>query len=347
MRTKRLADFLEDNEGILITNPKNAYYFSGISSSNITLYITKKKRYLITDFRYFEAAKKNSGNYEVLWEKKLIYYIKEIIKEETVFVETDYLTYDKYHLIKENTSAALKKADDMIKKLRIIKDDKEIECIKKAQEISDEAFNNVLSFVKPGITEKELKSELEYNMSKLGSEKPSFDTIVLFGKNTSRPHGEPSDAILQKNDIILIDFGSTYQGYCSDTTRTFFIGDPSSEMIKAYNDVLYAHKLARDNIKPDLRAEDADKYARDYLYDNGYKGLFGHSLGHGVGLDIHELPTLSPGSDGILKENMIFSIEPGVYFENEFGIRIEDLYYMNEKGAPVSFTKLNKELMIL
>ncbi len=346
-RIKKLTDMLSEDEGILITNPKNAFYFSGIKSSNISLYITKNKKYLITDFRYYETALKNRGGFKVLWEKKLTEYISKIITEKTVYVETDYLTYDNYLNIKNNTTADLKKCGDMIKKLRIIKDDKEIENIKMAQSIADRAFEAVLDSIKPGITEIELKRALEYNMAVLGSPKTAFDTIVLFGKNTSLPHGEPSDNKLLENDIILMDFGCVYNGYCSDITRTFFIGKPSEKMLEAYDDVLYAHKFARDSINLLINAGDVDRFARDYLYEKGYEGLFGHALGHGVGLDVHESPTLSPKSKDILEKNMIFSIEPGVYFNDSFGIRIEDLYYINEEGKPVSFTSLSKKLLII
>ncbi len=184
-------------------------------------------------------------------------------------------------------------------------------------------------------------------MAVLGAGKTSFDTIVLFGKNTSLPHGEPSNNVLLKNDIILMDFGCVYNNYCSDITRTFFVGNPSEKMLKAYDDVLYAHTLAKESIKPGMSGEDIDRFARDYLYETGYEGLFGHALGHGVGLDVHEAPTLSPKSTDIIEKNMIFSIEPGVYFNDSFGIRIENLYYMNDDGKPVSFTTLSRQLLIL
>ncbi len=346
-RINKIIGKLAENEGILITNPKNAFYFSGVKSSNITLYITKEKRYLITDFRYFEAAMKNKSGFCVLWEKKLTEYLKEIINEKTVYVETDDLSYDRYMLFKEIISADLKKAGDMINKLRIIKDKNEIENIKKAQEICDKAFLETIKEIKTGISEIEVKSILEYNMARFGGEKPSFDTIVLFGKNSSLPHGEPSYTKLKENDIILMDFGCVYNGYSSDITRTFFKGEPSDEMKKAYNDVLFAHKVARDLIYDGMKADEADKIARDYLYKNGYEGLFGHSLGHGVGLFIHESPTLSPKSKDIIEKNMVFSIEPGVYFENKFGIRIENIYYLNENNELISFTELKKDLLVI
>lgn len=345
-RIDKLLEGLSDKQGILITNEKNCFYFSGINSSNICLYITKNKRFLITDFRYLEVSLKNKGNFEVLWKKSRIDFLKEIITEEEVFFETDSLFADEFENYKSNLSCKTKKAGDMIKNLRVFKDETELSYIFEAQKIADKAFLNTLDKIKPGVTEKEIKAELEYNMALLGSEKPSFDTIVLFGKNTSLPHGEPSDTALKSNDIILIDFGATYNGYCSDTTRTFFMGNPDDKKALAYHNVNKAHELAFAYIKNGVSASGADKIARDYLDKNGYEKLFGHSLGHGTGLNIHEAPALSARSGDILKNNMTFSVEPGVYLENEFGIRIENLCFL-KNGFPSSFTGLSRDLLIL
>ena len=346
-RINKLINSISENEGILIINKKNCFYFSGINSSNICLYITKEKRFLITDFRYLEVSLKNEANFEVLWKKRRIDCLKDIITEEKVFVETDCICVDEYEFYKESLNCSFLKADDLIKKIRLYKDEKEIEFIKKAQQIADKAFMNVLDKVKTGISESELKAELEYEMLKAGSEKPSFDTIVLFGKKTSLPHGEPDSSInLKSNDIILIDFGATYKGYCSDTTRTFFKGEPNEKMLLAYNHVNKAHELAFSFIKNGVKGYEADKIARDYLDENGYENLFGHSLGHGTGLDIHEPPTLSAKSESVLENGMTFSVEPGVYFENEFGIRIENLCYLWDDKVN-SFTKLSRDLLVI
>ncbi len=345
-RINKLIENLNDNQGILITNEKNCFYFSGINSSNICLYITKSKRFLMTDFRYLEVSLKNKGNFEVLWKKRRIDFLKEFVTEDEVFFETDNLTFDEFEEYKNILNCKILKIEDKIKKIRLYKDDEEISYINEAQKIADKAFLNTLDKIKVGMSEKELRAELEYEMAVLGSEKSSFDTIVLFGKNTSLPHGEPGNTILEKNDIILIDFGATYKGYCSDTTRTFFIGTPNEKMLRAYNDVNEAHSLAFSFIKKNVNASLADKTARDFLDKNGYENLFGHSLGHGTGLDIHESPTLSLNSLDVLENGMTFSVEPGVYFENEFGIRIENLCYLKD-GKPMSFTNLSRDLLIL
>lgn len=349
MFNKRIEKFIKnisDNEGYLITDPKNCYYFSGINSSNITLYITKNKRYLITDFRYKEVASENNAGFLVLSEKNTISYLNEIIEEKIIYTELHYVSYDYYLKLKESLNCDILPLGNKIDCLRAIKDETETLYIKKSQEIADKAFLETLKTIKEGISEKDLRAELEYQMAKQGSEKPSFDTIVLFSNHTSLPHGEPGDRKLKNKDIILIDFGATYNGYCSDNTRTFFFGKPTLEMEKAYKTVLSAHIKARDLIKIGMTGKDADKIARDFLDNMGYKNLFGHSLGHGVGLDIHENVRLSPNSDDILKENMIFSIEPGIYMEKNFGIRIEDIYILKNDGVK-SLTTLTKELLIL
>lgn len=345
-RIKKLLSNLNDGQGILITNNKNCFYFSGINSSNICLYITKEKRFLITDFRYLEVSRKNKGDFEVLWQKNRIETLKDIINENEVFLETDNLSYNEFENYRNNFSCKFLKVEDMIRKIRVFKDEFEISCIKKAQEIADRAFLNTLDKIKPGVSEQDIRAELEYEMAKAGSEKPSFDTIVLFGKNTSLPHGEPSNTVLKDNDIILIDFGATFNGYCSDTTRTFFMGQPNEKMCLCYDCVNEAHELAFSFIKNNVKASDADKIARDFLDKCGYENLFGHSLGHGTGLDIHESPTLSFKSEDYLKNNMTFSVEPGIYFENEFGIRIENLCYLKD-NVPVSFTNLKRKMLIL
>ena len=345
-RINKLISCISENEGILITNEKNCFYFSGINSSNICLYITKNKRFLITDFRYLEVSSKNMADFEVLWKKRRIEQLKDVISEEKVYVETDSLSVDEYELYKQNLNCEFLKADTLIKNIRLYKDEFEINCIKKAQEIADKAFLNILDKIKTGVSESDVKAELEYEMLRAGSQKPSFDTIVLFGNKTSLPHGEPDGNVLKANDIILIDFGATYMGYRSDTTRTFFKGEPDKKMIDAYNHVNKAHDLAFSFIKRGVMGSEADKTARDYLDKNGYENLFGHSLGHGTGLDIHESPSLSLKSKDILENNMTFSVEPGVYFENEFGIRIENLCYLSD-CKPYSFTKLSRNLLII
>ena len=343
-RLKKLREKIKDYDGIIISNPINAKYFTGITSSNITLFITKKESFLFTDFRYKELAQINSAGFEVVWENNAFANLCDCVSDKkSILIETDYITYDYYSRLTEKfPSHAFIPTKNIISDLRIIKDATELEYIKKACEIADNAYAKTLPLVKEGMTELELKSILEYNMKV----NPSFDTIVLFGSNTSLPHGQPSDRKLKNNDIILMDFGSLVGGYGSDMTRTIFFGKLSSERKKAYDTVLEAHKLAVAKIEENLKCSEADKEARDYINNCGYVGCFGHSLGHGIGLDLHELPYLSEKSENIFKENMTFTIEPGIYIENQFGIRIENSYCLSSSGL-ISMTSSDKNITII
>jgi Xaa-Pro aminopeptidase len=345
-RIQKLRDKIGE-QGIIISNPTNALYFSGINSSNITLYISKDQLFLITDFRYKEVAEKNKYGFVVLTQKKIIESLKDIGIAKEVLLETDFLTYDSYGDYTANfENTKFFPANNIILELRIIKEDIEIEYMKMAQEISDKAYSKTLSEIKEGMTELELKALLDYNMSVLGSVKTAFDTIVLFSENSSSPHGVPTNRKLKKGDNVLIDFGATYNNYCSDMTRTFFYGSVCDEYKKAYNAVLEAHTLALNSVLLAGQCEQTDKIARDFLDNSGYKGLFGHSLGHGVGLFIHESPRLSPKSTDVFEENMVFTIEPGIYIEKKIGIRIENTYYLAQNGV-FSLTNVEKTLTIL
>ena len=345
-RITKLLENIGENDAYLITDPKNCFYFSGIRSSNITLIISHNMRYLITDFRYEILARENKAGFTVLTKDGIFSYVKEMLSQKNIYTELDKISYEFFGRLKACTTGKILPIGNTVTNLRNIKSDTEISLIKKAQEIADSAFLNTLPLMREGMTELELKAELEYRMALGGAEKTSFDTIALFGSHTALPHGEPSNIKLKNKDIILIDFGCVYGGYCSDNTRTFFFGNPDDEMKRAYNAVNRAHMLARDFITVNCGGKAADKIARDYLDKCGYENLFGHSLGHGVGLDIHENLRLSPKSEDILPENSVFSIEPGIYIKNKFGIRIEDIYVLKKDGLH-SLTALPKELTIL
>ncbi|MBP3448013.1 MAG: aminopeptidase P family protein [Clostridia bacterium] len=347
IRLQKLRNQLSEGEGILVSDPENAFYFTGIHSSNIHLYITQQKAVLLTDFRYREAAESNEAGFSVMTEGSLLSKLKELLTEKTVFIEQQVFTVRLYRMLLEQfPHKEFPDANTMISDIRLIKDKNELKKLKIAQQIADKAYLEMLSFVKEGVSEQELKAELEYRMAKYGAKKPSFDTICLFGSHAALPHGEPGGRTLQKGEVMLFDFGCVYEGYCSDVTRTVFFGDPSETMQAAYETVLTAHKLARDFIGVGKACSDADKVARDYIEHAGYHGAFGHSLGHGVGVKIHEQPTLGQSSTELFQNGMVFSVEPGIYLPGEFGIRIEDTCYL-ENGDLIATTKLEKELTIL
>jgi len=209
-----------------------------------------------------------------------------------------------------------------------------------------EAFQAVLPLIKIGVTELEIAAELEYQMRKRGGEGTSFETIVVSGHKSSMPHGKPSDKKIESGDFVTMDFGCMYQGYCSDMTRTVAVGKISDEQRKIYDTVKHAQEAGLSAIRAGVAGMDADKIARQVIADAGYGAYFGHSLGHGVGLLIHELPNLSPRSETILQPNMVVTCEPGIYIPNLGGVRIEDMVCVRQDGIE-NFTHLSKELLIL
>ncbi len=346
-RLQKLRDQLAEQEGILVSDPKNAFYFTGINSSNIHLYVTRHKAYLLTDFRYETMAGENEAGFTVVTEGSLVSKLKELMTESTVYIEQQFLTVHFYKMLLDHfPNTNFPNVKSMIMDLRLLKDASEAFKLQQAQRIADTAYLKMLSLVKEGVTEQELKAELEYQMMRLGAKKTSFDTIILFGDHAAMPHGEPSMRKLAAGDALLCDFGCVYEGYCSDVTRTAFFGKVSEKQKHAYETVLGAHKLVLDFIGVGKACADADKIARDYIEERGYEGAFGHSLGHGVGVKIHEHPTLGKSSTEIFQNGMFFSNEPGIYLPGEFGIRIEDTCYL-ENDKLYSTTKLDKELTVL
>lgn len=347
IRLEKLRSQLKDHEGILVSDPKNAFYFSGIHSSNIHLYITKEKAVLLTDFRYQQVAEENEAGFFVVSDGSLMGKLKDLILEPVVYIEQQYLTVHFYKMLLDHfPHIDFPNVKNMIMDLRLIKDEWELSKLLKAQQIADKAYLETLPYLKEGVCEQEIKAELEYRMARYGAERTSFDTIVLFGAHAAMPHGEPSGRTLKKGDGVLCDFGCVCDGYCSDVTRTVFFGAPSQAVKHAYDTVLTAHKLAYEFIGVGKACADADKIARDYIISQGYPKAFGHSLGHGVGVKIHEHPTLGQSSQEVFQNGMVFSNEPGIYIPGEFGIRIEDTLYLKEDKL-YSTTTLNKEFSIL
>ena len=227
----------------------------------------------------------------------------------------------------------LKPLNDVLMKPRQIKTPEEIELLRQAEHIGDLAFEDILGILKPGMTELEVAAELEYSMKKHGAEGFSFDTIAASGKNSSMPHAIPSEKKLENGDFLTMDFGCIYKGYCSDMTRTVCIGKASDEQKKIYNIVLSAQLAVLENLKPGMMCKDVDRIARDYITAQGYGEYFGHGLGHGVGLYIHESPAFNTRDTSIVKAGMIETDEPGIYLPNKFGVRIEDMILITEDGC--------------
>ena len=344
-----------DDEGLFITNQKNIGYLCGFFNSEGVMLVSTEKTFLFVDFRYIEAAKKKASCCEVICFSKLGTDLLKVSKENSVnklFFEASDITVARFNsyksLFDENkiecdSSSTLDKA---ISNLRIIKDETEIEKIQKAQQITEIAYNEILNYLKPGVSEMEIAARLEYLMKMNGAEDISFDLITITGKKTSLPHGVPSDDIVKEGDFFTFDIGAVFEGYHSDTTRTIAIGYATDEMQEIYSIVLKAQLAALEKIRSGVLCSEVDKTARDIIENAGYGKYFGHSTGHGVGLDIHEAPNVSPKSDFTLEKGMIITDEPGIYLPEKFGVRIEDMVCVTEKGCK-NFVSLPKELIIL
>lgn len=353
-RINKLRELLPDeHSGALITSDVNRFYFSGFKSSEGAVFVTSHSAALLVDFRYFEAAQSNVGSkINVICYKKLFDTLNEIILNEnikSVIIEDDDVTVNRLSAFRKEIKAEIVadfQLSDKILDLRMIKTQVEIEKIVTAQKITEKSYLQLLNSIKPGITERELAVELEYLMKKNGAEKVAFDLITISGKNTSLPHGEPSDKKLCNGDFITFDIGAVYDGYHSDMTRTIALGYATDEMREIYDIVLEAHLQAADKIKTGNTCADVDNAARDYIVSKGYGEYFGHSTGHGVGIEIHEKPTVYLTNDTILKDGMVITNEPGIYLPDRFGVRIEDMYLVTDNGYK-DLTLIDKELIIL
>ncbi len=335
-------------DAYLITDTLTREYLTGIKLSEGALIYSTSPTYL-ADARYFSAVK------PIIEEKGLtakLYQGLESVRQELKDrgVKKLYLDFDKVTLseYQEYKSLGVKLVDGSkaLKLARSIKQDFELENIKKACKIAQTAINDIVNHIVKGVTENEIKARLEKQTLIAGAEGVSFDTIVAFGKNSAVPHHQTGETKLEENSVVLIDMGCKYKGYCSDITRTFFFGKPTEEFVERYNAVLTANQTAIEKITAGTDTSLADGFARKVLNENGLAEYFTHSLGHGVGLEIHEFPYLSPRKKDMLQNRMVFTIEPGVYFDGEYGIRIEDTVVI-ENGKVVRLYSECKELKII
>lgn len=344
---------LMDKEGLdalLIDSPENRYYLTGFTGTAGRVLLTGKGAYFITDFRYVEQAKKQTEGYEIVelssnFEKGL----NELLKKDGVKrlgFESKAISHEQFLKYNEVLEVELQKTTDLIEGLRVIKGPEEIEKIKKAVEITDAAFAHILGIIKPGVTEREIALELEFYQKRMGGEKNAFDFIVASGQRSSLPHGVASDKVIEKGDFVTLDFGVFYQGYCSDLTRTVVVGEPDEKQKEIYGLVLKAQLAVIERVKAGMSCKEVDEIARGIIGEAGYRENFGHGLGHGIGLEIHEAPRVSFTSETILQPGMVVTNEPGIYIPGWGGVRIEDDLLITEEGCEV-LNKAPKELIIL
>ena len=323
-----------DMQGIIISNPVNIKYLTNIDAEG-TLVITPKENMYITDGRYIEHV----HSILTLFDEIIVYDASDLSKEdyENIFMYCENVGFEEHYI----SYAEYK--EYIIEKQRMIKDDEEISNIIKACNITDDCFKYILSYIKPGMTEKQIAKEIDdYYIER--TDGISFDTIVASGENSSKPHAVPTDRKIQEKDIITIDMGCKVNGYCSDMTRTFFVGEPTEEMKKVYDLVLNNQKFALEQYKEGASTRQLTKMVENDFKLNRYDLI--HSLGHGVGLEIHEPPYIGYRNDCMLRENMVVTDEPGIYIPGKFGVRIEDTVQITKFGC-ISLTNSDKGYVII
>lgn len=349
-RVDRLKDLMigQGIPSLFVSKLENQHYLSGFRSGDCHMVITEKEQYLLTDFRAFESAKEHAPQFEIV-ETNLDYTVHTFLKElgiKQLGVEEKVISVSDYHSLQENTGLELISGDDLVEEIRAIKDETELNSIKKAQALTDACFSHLITWIRPGLTELEVALEIELSLKKMGAERLSFDTICVSGNRTALPHGEPSSKIMEYGDFVTLDFGCVVDGYCSDMTRTIALGKVTKEQQDVYHVVLAAQTAACEAIASGMLCSDADGVARNLITEAGYGKAFGHGTGHGVGLEIHEAPRLGARSTDVLKSNMVVTVEPGIYLTQSFGVRIEDLAIVTDFTI-INMTKSNKELIVI
>ncbi|MGK7377749.1 M24 family metallopeptidase [Planococcus sp. 1R117A] len=337
-------------EALLITSQYNLRYLTEFTGTAGLALVTQNKAYFITDFRYTEQAGSQVKEFEVVQAKtNLLEEAAEIAKNlavKSLAFEKDYVTYASFLEYQAKIEADLKPISGLIEKIRMIKTPEEVSILKAAAKIADDAYEHICKFIKAGQTELEISNELEFFMRKQGATSSSFDTIVASGLRSALPHGVATDKKIGNGDFITLDYGALYNGYISDITRTVAVGEPSSKLKEIYQIVLDAQVMAVEKIGPGMTGIEADAIARDYIKSKGYGEAFGHSTGHGIGLEVHEAPGLSFKSPTVLEAGMAVTVEPGIYLPGIGGVRIEDDILITESGNE-RLTHSTKELRIL
>lgn len=339
-------------DGVIISEASNRRYFTNFSSTAGVLIVSRRKAILLLDFRYFEMAKNKVKGVEVRCFTDLNSAIGDVLRCENlknVALESFSVSVKQFEDYKKNFEDVNFVVDgwldECILNLKSIKSSSEIEKIRASQEVTDAAFSHILNFICIGKTEKEVAREIE-NFILDNAQCVSFPTIVVSGRNSSLPHGTPSDKRLESGDFVTMDFGAVVDGYCSDMTRTVCMSSPSNFQRELYSIVLNGQKLALKNIKQGVVCNDVDRLVRNYFEKYNYVEEFGHGLGHGVGLNIHEEPYLNRVCDTVLEENMVVTVEPGLYINSKMGVRIEDLVVVQKDGI-VNLTNSSKELICI
>lgn len=345
MRVEKLqAKLKEQNlDALMVTNPFNLRYVSHFTGTAGLAVLTQEKAFFVTDFRYTEQANEQAKGFEIIRNIGSIYEeVAKLVKSENIEklgFEQDVISYATFTTLEEIIECELVPVSGFVESLREIKDQEEIDVIQKAIKITEAAYQHILKEIKPGMTELEVANKLDFFMREQGASSVSFDTIVASGVRSALPHGVASDKVIEQGDMITIDFGCYYNGYVSDMTRTFALGDPGEKLKEVYEIVREAHARVNSAVKAGMTGAEVDAIARDYITEKGYGEAFGHSTGHGIGLEVHEGPSISFKNDKKLVPGNAITNEPGIYLPGIGGVRIEDDLLVTEDG--------NKNLMSL
>lgn len=353
-RLERIKNSFEEFkiDSFLVKNLASIRYISGFSGSAANILLTRGGNYFITDFRYkSQSSKEVYDNFEIIiYTQNSIGFLKDMISKfglKRIGFESNFVTYaDAENLKKEFPEAGFVPVDGLIEKIVICKNEKEIESTRRAAEITDRTFAELLKIIKPGLTEREISADISYYHKIFGAECDSFEPIVASGHRSAYPHARPTDRKIQNGELLKLDFGCVVDGMKSDMTRTIAIGNIPDECKKIYEIVKTAQQIALDNVRAGINSRVLDSSARDYIKEKGYGPNYGHGLGHGLGYDIHEKPSLNERSEYVLEVNNIITIEPGIYIEGLGGVRIEDDVIVKETGCEI-LNSSSKELITL
>jgi len=337
-------------DALYVTNPENRYFLSGFSGTAGALLVCMDNVFLLTDFRYTEQAKHESPGFTIIEvTDTFTEAMVPVLNENNIFrlgCEGEHLVYNQYLVLKDKlVSVEIIGTSGLVEKIRLTKDDDEVNNIREAVRLADQAFEQVLPLIKPGVSEHEVAIQLECLMRRMGADGIAFKIIVASGPRSALPHGVASSRRIQEGDLVTMDFGAVYRGYHSDITRTVVLGEPTLKQQEIYSIVLEAQMRAIEAIRSGVRASDVDRAARDVITRKGYGEQFGHGTGHGLGLNIHENPRLSKKDETMLQQGMTVTVEPGIYIPDWGGVRIEDTVVVGESDCKV-LTRVPKDKLL-
>lgn len=352
MKLTNLRELMQKEalDALLITDSFNRRYMTGFTGTAGVALISATDAVFITDFRYTEQAEKEIQGFRIVQHTKTV--VEEVAKQakdmnvRLLGFEKEDMSYGLYELYNKTVEAEMKPVSGLVEQLRMVKTADELVVLKAAAQIADDAFEHIITFIQPGMTELDVSNELEFFMRGQGATSSSFSIIVASGIRSALPHGVATNKVIETGDFVTLDYGALYNGYISDITRTVAVGEPSDKLKEIYAVTLEAQELALKGIKPGMTGIEADAIARDYITSKGYGKEFGHSTGHGIGMEVHEAPGLSFRTDTVLQPNMVVTVEPGIYLPGIGGVRIEDDIVITEKGNE-RLTFSTKELLIL